>query len=211
MGTKLNFREQQYISELLQAGYNHAAKAFASFTGHEVTISNVKLEFTDDPKILSSWVPGNSRFVTLTTDVIGDLKGKSYLVFSMLEAERVVKACQPAKWQSDRPDLAEALLMELDNILSASVITELSNKLGSRIYGDVPFFHELAGDDFFKMILKDFGSNQRQPGDILLISNAYFKFEDDREMRPQFIWKFNANFLKAVSLAVTATSHATNS
>jgi chemotaxis protein CheY-P-specific phosphatase CheC len=210
MGHILNSRQQDFIYELISVGYGHAAKAFSAFSGHHITISNVKLEFSDDPKALSALVPGNSTFVTLTTDVIGDLKGKSYLIFSDKEVGRVVEACSPDKWKQSGADLTAHVLMELDNILSASVITELSNRLNLRIYGDVPHFHRQSGDDFFKMMLRDFSSNQRESGDILLITNAFFKFENDREMRPQFIWKFNSLFLKAISQSVAAESGITN-
>ena len=133
----LNEKEQQYAVDLLKAGMNNACRSFSSLAKQNIEFEMGDLSIfksdnnTEDHIAISK----NGSLVLLTTEVIGELHGMSYLIFDASEVDEINNSCLPAGLPEDqKAKIQEAVLKELDNILSAAVITELSNKLNVRIF-----------------------------------------------------------------------------
>lgn len=94
-------------------------------------------------------VPEESCAYVITTELLGGLTGKSYLVLS----HRDIGSLAGATGLKDTV-VQEAFLKELDNILSAAVITVLSNELNVKVYGDVP----ILSRDSHRVIREDLSS-----------------------------------------------------
>ncbi|MBY0426214.1 MAG: hypothetical protein K2Q22_11300, partial [Cytophagales bacterium] len=91
--------------------------------------------------------------------------------------------------------LNEAFLLEIDNIISASVITELSNALNLRIYGDVPKLFKVNSKE-----LIDFMSSKIEKHDpsSMIFGNTTFQFDKQDSVHPQFIWKISRKIFDMV-------------
>ncbi|MDN4165910.1 hypothetical protein QWY31_10375 [Cytophagales bacterium LB-30] len=199
MKTTINTQQENYIKDIVEAGFKKAATAFSSLAKREVSIDSVSLKYLENPHQLDHLLPIADSLVLLTTDMIGELKGKSYLVLSGEESEKVIQACSPMKLAHQEVELGDALLLELDNILSASVITEISNRLNLKIYGDIPSLKKCSGSMALDILKKDFLHYQNSQQEILLVSSTHFHFKNEVHLRPQFIWKFNQGLLQALN------------
>jgi chemotaxis protein CheY-P-specific phosphatase CheC len=130
--------------------------------------------------------------LVLITEIIGDLFGKSYLIFNEKEGNDVFGMVAGATMADS---MKEAMLMEIDNIISASVIAELSEALKISIYGDVPKLEKMEGNK-----LQEYVSAEVESGDptSVILTNTTFHFGHSQEIHPQFIWKLSTKIFEVV-------------
>jgi chemotaxis protein CheY-P-specific phosphatase CheC len=135
-----------------------------------------------DHDLLSS-----GRDMVVTTEIFGDLVGKSYLLISTSEFESLTRDIP----DSEMPgiNMKVEFVKELDNILSASVITELSNRLRIRAFGDVPIVASESSASIGEVIFDDF----RSQTDAVYVTAIYFSFENETSIMPRFVWVVNRN------------------
>ena len=197
---KLTTNDKKIAVDLLSQGYSKAAASFSMMTRKHVNFAATKVDISIDGREVINYLKKDKEIILLTTSIIGEYSGKSYLLFNKEEAEAVYRACMP--YNSDdylRSMEMEALLKELDNILSAAVITEFSNKLDAVIFGDVPIYTMTNQAQLLKKIEEDL-SQMRGQANYFIISNAQFIFDDNTQLCPQFIWKLTDEFLKSLQL-----------
>jgi len=95
----------------------------------------------------------------------------------------------------EEDSLKEAFLLELDNIISASVISALSDALKIEIYGDVPQVKKMPS-----AALRNFISTDKDPKETasMLVTRTLFTLDKIQEVSPLFIWKLSPSILEAV-------------
>lgn len=187
---KISKELKSVAQEIFLKGYEKASQSFSSLSGEQVSIKNFELFFGEAPDLLQKIIKTKNPSV-LITDIIGEAKGRSYLVFSEKDAQVVPDMLiQKMKSLQSNPDFAEIILKEVDNMVSAAVITELSNQLDLKIYGDVP-----------KIILPDEANREWLQDEIehnenmfAILSSANFSFEDNLKISPYFIWILDKQF-----------------
>jgi chemotaxis protein CheY-P-specific phosphatase CheC len=121
-------------------------------------------------------------YVLLTTQIFGDVTGKSYL-FLPEPAMEILTSTIPS---GGHPSInfKEEFIKELNNILSAAVITKLSNQLAKKMFGDVP---ELIGKvtcHLCDIIQDDFSEDMEE----VYVNGIYFLLENHHDVRPLFVW-----------------------
>ena len=126
--------------------------------------------------------------------MIGDISGKSYLIFNQEETEEVFRVLQTSVVNND---LKDAFLKEIDNIISASVISELANALGIEIYGDVPHLAKVSGPELEDFIRTELNTHDSQS---VIVCNASFQFENHEKVNPHFIWKLNSKIFDLIPI-----------
>lgn len=190
-------RKKRAISDDLKSafdlGYANASSSLRTLKKDKVSYNNFhqgfyKLDagYRFDQDLFSR----KESAILITTEIFGDLSGKSYLLISDKEFDSLTHQIQ----ESTNPgiNLKEEFVKELDNILSASVITELSNELNLKAYGDVPILIGKMGGPIEDIIYDDFG----QTGEELYVTSIYFSFEREPSINPRFIWVLNLESLK---------------
>ncbi len=192
---RLSEYELDITKELISTALANAADAFSKMAGEKVLVNQFNLIIA--PPESSPLLPDASQepLHILTTDVKGTIEGTSYLVFDAADTRRIFKVFAPGKEvaaDGSLDELQQALLLELDNILSAAVITQLSNFLDIYIYGDVPGLRTMNCAD----ALSCFG---RETGhfDVFFHIQARFK-SYQTNLQPVFIWFFKSDFLPAI-------------
>ncbi len=196
---RLSDYELDITKELINIALSNAADAFSKMAGEKVLVNQFDLTILS-PHVKGTLPEGfHEPLHVLTTDVKGSLEGKSYLIFDGADTQRIFKIFAPTQAVSSGSTLGEleqALLLELDNILSAAVITQLSNFLDVFIYGDVPGLRTLSQAETLTRFAEETGHF-----DIIFHINARFK-SYRTNLQPSFIWLFKSDFLQAIQLLV---------
>jgi chemotaxis protein CheY-P-specific phosphatase CheC len=192
---KISKELKAVAKEIFQKGYEKACQSFSSLSGEQVSIKNYELFFGEAPDLLRKIIKTKNPSI-LITDIIGEAKGKSYLVFSEKDAEAVPEMLiKKMKSLESNPDFAEIIMKEVDNMLSAAVITELSNQLDLKIYGDVPkmIFPEEANKEW---LADEMEENEDM---FAILSSANFSFENNMKICPYFIWILDKEFFTVLN------------
>lgn len=122
--------------------------------------------------------------IVLTTEIIGDLSGKSYLVLTEADREKICHAVSPNSKLNDQ--LQEALLLEIDNIVSAMVISQIADELEVEGFGDVPQIHYIRSNEVLPMMSSGTEENQ---ANCMLSATTFSIAGLDAQLR--FMWKLS--------------------
>lgn len=186
---------EQPMHDLIKAGYAHAAQAFSALVHQPVSFVVTSCAILKAGGVNAISYPSDDATLVLT-DIIGEKGGRSYLLLSELECNALQDLCIPATDPArQRADLQEALLMEIDNILSAAMITKFSEALGIRIFGGIPQLISLPAEALRESIEADFA---REEEDYCLVTSARFTLETTMAVQPQFFWRLSPGFLRHV-------------
>ncbi|MBL6447044.1 hypothetical protein JMN32_12045 [Fulvivirga sp. 29W222] len=185
-------KEQLLMSEIISKGYRNAAVSFSKLTGQQVMIEVAHVELCSDHNYLLKKYNHQDNLTILQTEIIGQLSGVSYLIFN--EKEKItISQMSLASFGSNSTLDENIILLEIDNIISAAVITELSNMLNLRIYGDVPALLKFDNmTDFHNSLkLEDEGH--------YVLTNSTFLFANHKMISPIFLWKMDKRILEIVN------------
>ena len=180
------------LKKAFESGYSNAASSLSKLTKDKIYFNNFHVGFH---KLELKFLAGHASFsrnggnLLITTEIFGDVTGKSYLFLSDEEFDILTAGIPESKDQS--VNLKEEFLKEVDNILSASVITRLSNELNLKMYGDIPMLVGKVNGKIDDIIHDDFNE---QTEDIY-INSIFFSFENQPIISPVFIWVVDSNAL----------------
>jgi chemotaxis protein CheY-P-specific phosphatase CheC len=178
-----NKSRENFIIHIMNNGFTRAAHSFSSLIGKPVRITSSPSVLIRHDSDFVCFSEEKGDLIVLTTQIIGSITGKSFLIFSEEESREIFKSL------NGNDHLKEAFLMEIDNIISASVISELSNGLAIEVYGDVPQLIRMHSRQ-----LQDFiaGEIKKEDPSSMILSNTTFHFEKGDRVHPQFIWKLSS-------------------
>lgn len=180
--------EKKLVGEIINLGYQHAATSFSSLTGQNISAANTCHEICTNHDCLVDSFDDTENLTMVQTDIIGQLNGSSYLIFNDEEKKVIAHMGLDTLGGSASVD-ESAILKEIDNIVSAAVITELSNALNANIYGDVPKLVKLEGmKELYNLINKG-------DCDYYLLASANFVFDGHGSISPIFIWKIDKKIM----------------
>jgi chemotaxis protein CheC len=132
--------EKDIIKEILNIGLAKAADSFAIIARQDVILNVPSVQVTDANEL--SGILGKSRHSdsVIKSVIVGDLKGKTYIVFTEDQANRLATACfgSEARFQGNFNFMKRSLLLETSNILTGSILTQLANILDKKVYGKIP-------------------------------------------------------------------------
>ena len=163
-----------------ESGYSNAATSLSKLTKDKIQFNNFHYNFHRlDSDFFNKQVSfsrnGGSHLIT--TEIFGDITGKSYLFLSDKEFEILTSGVVNS-------DLKEEFIKEMDNVLSASVITHLSNNLNLKMYGDIPLFVGKVMGKVEDIIFDDFNEQAEE----VYINSIFFSFEAQPLVTPFFVW-----------------------
>lgn len=189
----MNTRDRDnFLIRIMNSGFDKAAVSFSKFVNREVKIVNSQsLLIKQDNFSYMSEEQG--ELYVLVTQMIGEISGKSFLIFSQDESQEIFRALNTSV---SNDALKEAFLMEIDNIISASVIAEISNKLAIEIYGDVPHLLKVNSKDLQPFLSTEMTSEDNSS---IIFSNTTFQFDKKDKIHPQFIWKISSKIFDMIS------------
>jgi chemotaxis protein CheY-P-specific phosphatase CheC len=183
--------KQDFMMKVMNQGFQRAADAFGRLIGEQVSLTESSLVVIPMETALAEVSEEGGKIIVLTTQVIGAISGMSFLIFNEKELEAVFKNI---KWNTD--ELRDAFLLEIDNIISASVISDISNALSIEVYGDVPNLERVQSIDLRPFMKAQVAFDDT---DQLIFTKTTFHFRNAEDVHPQFIWKINSKAFDIIS------------
>ena len=191
----LTSQEIDVAKTIISAGLVKSAESLSFFMNETITLKDFDAEKHLNNPPLELNKKDESNIHLLTTKVIGEMKGICCLIFSEQEADHLRKAALPQEIL-DSPEMMEemsdGIMLEVDNIISASVITQFSNLLKVKIHGGVPNLKKVTSKE-----MEEFISGEVDQ-ELYLIS---FKtsFESSKaNFNPEFVWLFDNTFIDSI-------------
>lgn len=200
--------ELTFAREIVNRGLLKAAESLSFFMKETISLDELAYDFNKPSNPADFTSKKGENIHLLLTEVIGELKGVCCLIFSNEEADRLRQATLSPEITSNPEIMAEmndGILLEVDNIISASVITQFSNILKHKIHGGVPMLKKLNNEginQYVKSKLED---------DMFIISfNTHF-VSAHLDFSPQFLWLFDSSFTKSIKQFAAGEANAAGS
>lgn len=196
MNLEFDKTELELTKELINIGLQKAAQSMAFFTKDEVNIHSTDVQIKPMAllgKLISK--ESNQDLVVLTTEIKGEVGGVCYLIFSEEEVKIIQEKSLPESILNDPDKLAvmgDAILLEMDNIIVASVVTQLANALNTSMYGNVPNISRTISNGFEQIF-----ESARNCSNYFLYFKSEFKTKGV-DINPDFIWLLDDNYLEGV-------------
>lgn len=193
---ELNENELEIASRLVFDGLSMAKKSMEQIL--QIPIKMEKVDYSENGSSPLAHYSGSEEESVhiVKTELMGELKGISHLIFKEDEVRKIYSACLPASIiESESPEskmMKMGFLTEVDNMMAAAVITEFSNFLGLEIYGQVPSLNVLKASEVDEFLAKESGDFQS-----VIHFKAIFHGEE-LDIAPDFIWLFQEEFVNKI-------------
>ncbi len=186
---------ENFLIHVMNTGFERAATSFSRLIGKPVKITSSQSILVRHDYELSCISEEEGDLYILVTQIIGDISGKSFLIFNQDESHEIFRTLN---FGGGNKELHEAFLLEIDNIISASVISDLSNSLGIEVYGDVPQLIKIHSCNLQSFMQSEI--NKDDPS-TMIFTNTTFSFQSHDRVHPQFIWKLNSKIFDMIPAA----------
>jgi chemotaxis protein CheY-P-specific phosphatase CheC len=187
--------KENFLVQVMSAGFERAAQSFSSLVGKKVKVTRSQSVVIHNESSFPYFHEENGELYILITQIIGDFSGKSFLIFNQEESLEIFKAIN---LPSTNTALKEAFLLEIDNIVSASVISELSNSLNVEVYGDVPKLIVKNAKELAAFIRSEIGD---EVVSSMVFCSTTFQFDGKDKIHPQFIWNLNSKVFETIAVS----------
>lgn len=196
MGPITENNELKIAKEIVSSGLLKAAESLSFFMKEKISLDDMDYNVNNPatPPNFTSKTGANIHM--LLTEIIGDLKGICCLIFNEEEADKLRLTALPAEITSNpemMQEMSDGILLEVDNIISASVITMFSNTLKHKMYGGVPSIKKLDKDS-----VNQFIQNKLKENMYIISFNTHF-ISQNIDFSPQFLWLFDNSFMESIS------------
>jgi chemotaxis protein CheY-P-specific phosphatase CheC len=170
----------------MNKGFNKAANSFSQMINRPISLAHSNTIVIQNVKEFTYVSEEEGKLMVLTTGMIGELRGKSFLILSEQEQKEICHAVSPGKPLS--VEYQEALLLEIDNIVSASVISQIANDFNIQVYGDVPVLKFVDAENIHAYLSTNL---ENENSDSIILCNTTFLIGNHKHIHPQFIWKLS--------------------
>lgn len=142
MNSHLTPQEIDLIKELFNMGFASAADSLSNMTHCKVLTQKIVLDQVDEIRKAHIGMGSKRKVNIFTSEIKGDLSGMSYWIVGQRDTNRLTKFIMSADIQKKplavRKEMQRAIMLEIDNVITAAVVTRMANLLGRMIYGNVP-------------------------------------------------------------------------
>jgi chemotaxis protein CheC len=141
MNLAINELEKEILKEIVNIALAKAADAFAVIAKEQVLINAPNVQIVELEKVGSAVPEYEKCNIIIQSSITGSLTGKTFLLFSEEQADRFSEICLGTlQVTSDKSynALRSSLLLEIGNIITGSLVTQLSNIFKVSLFGSVP-------------------------------------------------------------------------
>jgi chemotaxis protein CheY-P-specific phosphatase CheC len=205
MEKTITYQDLKAAKLIIDKGLEKACESMSFFMHEKIThhISDFEMELSN--KLKRNDEGKEAKITLLVTDLMGELKGSCYLILSEEETDELIKVALPEEIRNDPAKLAtmkDAILLEVDNIISASTISIFSNLLKFKMFGGVPRILYVTSDE-----LKDIISDSSVTDKLLLSFKTEFH-SSKTDFQPEFLWSLEPKFFEGVKKYVSEANFA---
>jgi chemotaxis protein CheY-P-specific phosphatase CheC len=182
---ELNEQQLDVAKEVVNISLAKVGDMLSFFMKQRVLIksSDIFFESFDEHSVFTKL--SHESITCLKTEVRGEFSGNCYLLFSEEQKEKLLQIILPEpiyKNPESKKLQGDALLLEIDNIASASVVTQFSNLLGYKMFGYVPQLFEKSTHDINTFLFND----NKSLSSVMRIKTDFTANRD--KIEPEFIW-----------------------
>lgn len=192
---ELTEKEYEVAKKIVLTGLDKAAESLSFFMNEKITLKNVENDNYIEQPPLELDRKDEKNIHLLITKVIGELKGVCCLIFSEEEANHLRATALPPEILNSPEMMAEmsdGIMLEVDNIISASVITQFSNLLKVKIHGGVPALRKVTFDEMDNYIKNEISQ------ELYMISFKTSFKSSKADFSPEFVWLFDNGFIDRI-------------
>ncbi|WP_246559057.1 chemotaxis protein CheC [Hymenobacter piscis] len=132
--------ERDIIREILNIGLARAADSFAVIAQEKVLLEVPNLDIVSGQNVLEKVLDLQAGHVVIQSDIRGDFNGTTLMFFSGQHVQRLSRVCLRMTTSDSIhiDEMQESLLLEISNIITGALVTQLANILKAQIYGAPP-------------------------------------------------------------------------
>lgn len=193
MMSNMKKQYKEFTQRVMKSAYEQAGNALSRMLDLPVDQGSILIGY--EPGLTVQAYRGNTKsYIVLVTEIIGDARGQSFLFWPEDESELVSMFLLKNLRENPSTELKEAILKELDNVLTAAAITTFSNLSSLKIYGDVPTLMRLSGKELQDWLLKEvkYPSAHRP-----LVETVVRYSVQGLPVSPSFAWVLDEEFVEA--------------
>lgn len=131
MNLEISPMEQDILREIVNLGVAKSADAFAVMAKEKVLLQTPEIKILKPEELTSFSGNMQKNNLIVESEIKGDLGGKAYLLFSEDQAEEISSIClmEIGKKEENLEKLKRSLIVELGNIITARLISQMCNML----------------------------------------------------------------------------------
>lgn len=140
MEAEISELEKDIIKEILNIGLARAADSFAAIAKDKVLLKVPDIKLIEVKELLELVSKYEDTHVIIQSDIKGDFNGATLMLFSDDHIVRLSEVCL-AMLDVQKGELSvmqESLLLEISNIITGALVTQMANILKANIYGSPP-------------------------------------------------------------------------
>ncbi|WP_114779376.1 chemotaxis protein CheC [Botryobacter ruber] len=132
--------ERDIIKEILNIGLARAADSFAAIAKDKVMLKVPDIQVIEVKELLNLVARYEDTHVIIQSDIKGDFNGATLMLFSEEHIVRLSEVCLSMidVQKGELSVMQESLLLEISNIITGALVTQLANILKANIYGSPP-------------------------------------------------------------------------
>ena len=189
--------ERDIIREILNIGLARAADSFAIIAKERVLLEvpNIDLVMSDD--IIQRVREYQSRHAVIQSDIRGEFNGTTLMFFSGQHVQRLSRVCLRMQTSEsvEVNELQESLLLEISNIITGALVTQLANILKANIYGAPPTAPRGDIADTLQILIPE---QQLQP--LIFTVITQFSDKDNMVELPLMLFFDRVTFIKILEI-----------
>ncbi|MEX0967533.1 MAG: chemotaxis protein CheC [Bacteroidia bacterium] len=205
MAIEINDAEKDILREILNIGVARAADSFATIVHERVllTVPHIKILQLFQVQHIKQGFKDNDTLIQ--SKISGDLTGKTFLLLRQEQVEQIAERCLKDHNTASGANngLQDSLLMEISNILTGAVLTQIADIMGFEIMGSPPEAPTKNVMEGIKTIVLDFPVNQP----LVLTVNTSFLSERSVLEFPLILVFNTESFEKMVRKVRTGKDH----
>ncbi|RYD78459.1 MAG: hypothetical protein EOP53_11190 [Sphingobacteriales bacterium] len=158
MSVEISEIERDILKEIINIGLAKAADSFAAIARDKVFLSVPDVQIID-PEDMSMAMPSNNRTdAVIQSDIKGDMNGKTFILFPEKQSTYLSSICiGPVEtFKGNYPAMKRSLLLEISNMLTGSIVTQLANIFKVHLYGSAPVAVPFGVRKTFMDLISDF-------------------------------------------------------
>ncbi|BDS09783.1 hypothetical protein [Aureispira anguillae] len=187
-----NKTELQTAESIINQGLKSAAETLSFFMKESIEVKQIGVNDLGIANKGPLKLKCTTNAHLLTTHVVGELEGFCCLVFSEEEAQLLQKTALPPEVVNDPvmfEGMKDAILLEVDNIIAAAVITQFANLLKRKMHGSVPELSVIDATKFDAFIKEHLDDRSH-------VINFRTNFvAPQKSFSPMFLWFMNQPFI----------------
>jgi chemotaxis protein CheC len=149
--------EKDIIKEILNIGLARAADSFATVARDQVLLKVPDLQLIQLHDLVQMVQKYQGTHTLIQSDIKGDFNGTTLLLFSSDHIDKLTEVCLGENFRFDGflSEMQQSLLLEISNIITGALVTQLANILKTNLYGSPPVAPLVSMADSLRNILVD--------------------------------------------------------